>query len=72
MGLTVKEIYLELWNKSEKTTDEDYWLLLSTKNYETIQNEISRKLKKASMSFKEVKKIEDDCFEMLENTLFSL
>jgi hypothetical protein len=39
--------------------------------YDTIKEEIEKKLKKASMPFNEVFKIEQACFEMLRADLFS-
>ena len=71
MGLSNKEIFLELWNKTSRSKPEDYRLLLATKDYKTIKKEIERKLKKNSMSFKEVYNIEIQCFEMLRENLFS-
>lgn len=37
MGLQRKEIYLRLWNNSNKTTVEDFKLLLDTLDYDTIK-----------------------------------
>ena len=37
MGLPVKDIFIELWNRTGRSTDEDYQLLLATKSYETIK-----------------------------------
>lgn len=33
MGLKPKEIYLELWSRSTKSTDNDFLLLVNTKDY---------------------------------------
>lgn len=52
MGLERKEIYLRLWNNSNKNQVEDYNLLLDTLHYDTIKAEIEKKLKKNSMSFR--------------------
>lgn len=71
IGLSRKQVYLELWNKSNKKQISDYKFLLDTMDYETIKDEIEKKLKKASMPFNEVYKIEQACFEMLRADLFS-
>ena len=47
---------MELWNRSEKSSEADFWLLINTQDYESIQGEIIKKLKKASMSFMKVYK----------------
>lgn len=57
IGLSRKQVYLELWNKSNKKQISDYKFLLDTMDYETIKDEIEKKLKKASMPFNEVYKI---------------
>jgi len=54
MGLPQKDVYLKMWNKSEKSTVEDFKLLLDTLSYPTIREEIDKKLKKTSMSFRQV------------------
>lgn len=56
MGMNTKEIYMELWNRSGKSSEADFWLLINTQDYESIQAEIIKKLKKASMSFVKVYK----------------
>jgi len=33
-----REIYLEIWRKSGKSSVTDYQLLLSTRHYKTIKN----------------------------------
>ena len=66
MGLERKEIYLRLWNNSEKTSVEDFKILLDTLDYETIKIEIEKKLKHHSMNYREVLLIEQGCFAMLE------
>lgn len=71
IGLSRKQVYLELWNKSNKKQISDYKFLLDTMDYDTIKDEIEKKLKKASMPFNEVYKIEQACFEMLRADLFS-
>lgn len=71
IGLSRKQIYLQLWNKSAKKDITDYKFLLDTMDYDTVKAEIEKKLKKASMSFNEVFKIEQACFEMLRADLFS-
>jgi hypothetical protein len=40
MGLQRKEIYLRLWNNSNKIKPEDYQYLLDTLDYDTIKLEI--------------------------------
>ena len=52
MGFTTREIYLQLWSRSHQTRKEDFKILVATKDYNTIKEEIIRKLKKASMNFK--------------------
>ncbi len=37
MGLQRKDIYLRLWNNSQKTEVEDYKILLDTLDYDTIK-----------------------------------
>ena len=54
MGMDRKEIYLRLWNNSNKTTVEDFKFLLDTLDYETTKLEIEKKLKKTSMNYREV------------------
>lgn len=71
IGLSKKQVYLELWNRSNKREISDYKFLLDTMDYQTIKQEIEFKLKKASMPFNEVYKIEQACFEMLGADLFS-
>jgi hypothetical protein len=58
MGLTKKQIYLRLWNRSSKSDVADYQFLLDTMDYNTIRSEIEGKLKKNSMVLREVIKIE--------------
>jgi hypothetical protein len=52
MGLLQKDVYLKISNKSEKSTVEDFKLLLDTLSYPIIREEIEKKLKKTSMSFR--------------------
>ena len=66
MGLNEKELYLELWNRSNKNSIEDYQFILATRNYKTIHMEIEKKLKKESMSFRELLKIEESCMIILK------
>jgi hypothetical protein len=40
IGLTRKQVYLELWMRSAKSTISDYKFLLDTMDYETIKQEI--------------------------------
>lgn len=37
IGLNRKQVYLELWNKSNKNEVQDYKFLLSTMDYDTIK-----------------------------------
>ena len=46
MGLSGKDIYLQIWNRSNKNSLDDYQYLLATKDYKIIKNEIEKKLKK--------------------------
>jgi hypothetical protein len=66
MGLNEKELYLELWNRSSKNSIEDYQFILATRNYKKIHMEIEKKLKKESMSFRELLKIEESCMIILK------
>ena len=61
MGMNAKEIYIELWNRSDRNSDADFELLINTRDYDAIQTEIVKKLKKSSISFVKVHKIESDC-----------
>lgn len=70
MGLSIKEIYLELWNRSNQEKQEDFSLLIATKDYNSIKNEVIRKLKKKAMKFTEIKNIEDSSYLMLEERVF--
>lgn len=36
MGLTTREIYLQLWSRSLQSRKEDYSILIATKDYNTI------------------------------------
>jgi hypothetical protein len=38
IGLNRKEVFLELWNKSGKSTVDDFKFLLDTLDYETIKH----------------------------------
>lgn len=40
MGLKVKDIYLELWNRTKKNTVKDFCFLLDTLDYDIISKEI--------------------------------
>jgi hypothetical protein len=40
MGMKRKDIYLRLWNNSNKTSVEDFKLLLDTLDYDSIKAEI--------------------------------
>jgi hypothetical protein len=37
MGLSHRDIYLEIWNKSSKSTVDDYNFLLATNHYKTVR-----------------------------------
>ncbi len=65
MGLSEKQICLNLWEKTKKEDPEEIKFLLDTKDYETISKEIEKKLKKSSMKYKDVSKIEQACLNML-------
>lgn len=51
MGLKVKDIYLDLWNRTKKNTVKDFCFLLDTLDYEVISKEIEKKLKKEAMLY---------------------
>ena len=70
MGLSEKDLYLEIWNRSNKNSIEDYQFILATRNYKTIHSEIEKKLKKESMSFRELLKIEESCLTILKEKIF--
>ena len=63
-------MFLDLWNRSGKKEVEDYKFLLDTLDYDAIKREIEKKLKKSSMQFREVYKLEQTCIEMLEKEVF--
>ena len=65
MGLSRKEIYLRLWNNSEKNSVEDFKILLDTFDYEIIKLEIEKKLKKNSMNFRQILLLQQGCLSML-------
>ena len=60
-----------MWNRSGKISDSDFSLLINTFDYETIQTEVIKKLRKASMSFVKVYKNERECLIMLSKNCFS-
>ena len=64
MGLTEKEIYLEIWSRSSRSTIEDYQYILATRDYKLIKLEIEKKLKKESMVLREILRIEEGCMEI--------
>lgn len=70
IGLSRRDVFLELWNKSGKTEVDDFNFLLDTLDYDTIKAEIEKKLKKSSMLFREVYKLEQSCIEMLQKDVF--
>lgn len=70
MGLERKDIYLRLWNNSQKTEVEDYKILLDTLDYDTIKLEIEKKLKKASMSLRQMILLEQGCLAMLHESVY--
>jgi hypothetical protein len=72
MGLKRKDIYLRLWNNSNKTSVEDFKLLLDTLDYDTIKAEIEKKLKKSSMVYREVQLIEQGCNSLLHANVFKV
>jgi hypothetical protein len=72
MGLERKDIYLRLWNNSQKTEVEDYKILLDTLDYDTIKAEIEKKLKKASMNLRQMILLEQGCLAMLHENVFGL
>ncbi len=57
MGLKVKDIYLDLWNRTAKSSVQDFCFLLDTLDYEIISKEIEKKLKKEAMLYTELTKI---------------
>jgi hypothetical protein len=66
IGLSDQQIYLEIWRRSTRSTVKDFQYILATRDYKTIKGEIEAKLKKQSMSFKEVFKVEESCLNILK------
>ena len=52
MGMTDKEIYIEIWNRSNQCSGSDYKVLIATKDYQTIKDEVMKKLRKKAMNYK--------------------
>jgi hypothetical protein len=71
MGVSRKEAYLRIWKQSNRESVEEFKLLLDTMDYDTIRNEILLKLKKKSMNFIEVYKMEQGCLGMLADSFFN-
>lgn len=71
MGMGEREIYLQFWQKSSQSTLQDYQLLLATDHYPTIKQQIENKMRKQSMSFKEVYKVEEACLNLLQPRVLS-
>ena len=69
IGLKDEEIYLEIWKRSNKESINDYQFLLSTRSYKLIKGEIESKMRKTSMRFKELIKIEESCLEILHSKI---
>ena len=40
MGMTDKEIYIEIWNRSNQCSGSYYKVLIATKDYQTIKDEV--------------------------------
>ena len=70
MGLSSKEIFLELWNRSLKR-EIDFGLLISTHDYESIRQEVVKLLRKNSLSFSEIYKLERSSLCMLKEDVYS-
>lgn len=70
MGLSNKEIFTELWNRSMKS-EADFGLLISTRDYNSIREEVIKLLKKNSLSFSEIYRLERSSFSMLKEDVFS-
>ncbi len=70
IGLEEKDIYLEIWNRTSKSSVEDYKFLLAAKDYKTIYNQIEKKLKKQSMSFRELFNIFHSCLDILASSVY--
>jgi hypothetical protein len=70
IGLEEKDIYLEIWNRTAKSSVEDYKFLLATKDFKTIYNQIEKKLKKQSMSFRELFNIFQSCLDILSTSVY--
>jgi hypothetical protein len=71
MGLKEKEIYLQIWNRSSRSSLDDYQYLHATKDSKAIKGEIEKKLKKESMVLREVMRLEESCHEMNRQFLHS-
>jgi hypothetical protein len=48
--MTNQEAFFELWKRSNKQSVIDYQILIGTKDFDTIEQEVEKKLKKQSMS----------------------
>ena len=70
-GLSRRDVFLSLWNKSRKNSLPAFRFLLDTMDYPTVRAEVEKKLKRLSMEFKEVYKIEAGCCELLAGFVFS-
>jgi len=65
--MNTKEVYYELWKRSEKSNKIDFQILIATEDYPTIEREVERKLKAYSMSIREVINIYTEALGMLKN-----
>jgi hypothetical protein len=71
MGLSKREAFLELWLRSAKSSIVDFQILLSTRHFPTIEAQVEHKLKRQSMSMRELLKIYGECLTMLQERVYS-
>lgn len=61
MGVSEKDMFFELWNRSDKK-EEDFHFLLRTKDHGLIHEELKKILRKSSEPFTEVYKLIRNAF----------
>lgn len=71
MGLSKRDAFLELWMRSSKSSIIDFQILLSTRDFPTIEGQIEHKLKRQSMSVRELLKIYGECLGMLHDRVYN-
>lgn len=69
MGMARNEIFNELWMQSTRRTKADFDILIQSEDYKVITDGVRNVLKKESISFKELVRIEKECFKILEKQI---